>query len=131
MKRSMKRAWLDALRGKGEKVYTQCKGKLHTVEGYCCLGVKADVEGVAWEPIGNRTFAMLGLTWPETMMLSGDHLGGLEDLSLTLPIDSRLTAIASGATLPAQDALSRMNDSGFTFDEIADFIEANIPEEDG
>jgi hypothetical protein len=41
------RAWCEALRsGK----YPQTQKRLRTEEGFCCLGVLADILGAPWEP---------------------------------------------------------------------------------
>jgi hypothetical protein len=40
MNQEIKKLWIDALRS-GE--YGQCKGVLHSEEGYCCLGVLTDI----------------------------------------------------------------------------------------
>ncbi len=44
--------WINALRG---KEFTQDKGQLKSIEGYCCLGVKYEIEGYkpTWHPFYN------------------------------------------------------------------------------
>jgi hypothetical protein len=102
--------WLEALRsGK----YGQCKKKLQDTYGYCCLGVACVVarsEGVS------------------VVMDDGYILGG----SLATQQDVwQWLGLRSGYGVPrfgSGPALTDLNDSGKSFSEIADIIEAH-PEE--
>lgn len=97
--------WLLALRsGK----YKQTKSKLRYHDGFCCLGVRCDLEDpAAW--IGDR--------WNN------------ESEFLPWSLLQKLEMKSSAGRLPFEDregtqmGLSRLNDYGFTFDQIADIIE--------
>lgn len=106
MRAELKKEWLEALRsGK----YKQGESRLRTKEGgYCCLGVLCDVAGLKWE---------YSEDWDGWVAREGDArnpylLGGF-DLESELPPEPR--------------QLWSMNDSGVSFDEIADWIEENVP----
>jgi hypothetical protein len=94
--------WIDELRsGK----YAQGKGKLRPPEGYCCLGVKAQLEGCLIDGKYKGQNAILHKHPAGRMMWDG-----------ILPVEVRLEK-----DLPA--ALAQLNDKGATFAEIADVIE--------
>jgi hypothetical protein len=109
MKREIKEKWLAALRsGK----YQQGRQGLKFKNGqgqvcHCCLGVLAElVEPEAFEKKGNdflfhSSYGFLRLS---------------RDKWLLLPEE-------------AQKTLSDLNDGGRSFDEIADWIEKNVPED--
>lgn len=88
--------WVDALRsGK----YPQTYGYLHDEHGYCCLGVADEVLGLKTE---NKT--CLEGTFQEI---------GLNCHSGSFILDN------------TRCYLTDVNDDGATFEQIADFIEAN------
>jgi hypothetical protein len=120
----VKQAWLAALRS-GD--YEQTKGALRKDDGYCCLGVLCDLavqegvvdewvddgfEGIAYYYFGiGRSIHDGDLPWPvmewagltESNPLGGDNLGDSHDRGL-----------------------AGYNDSGATFKQIADVIEARL-----
>ena len=104
MKRSERDAWVEALRsGK----YQQGRDRLRTNDEYCCLGVLCDLK----DPSAWRDLTYYGAYFHgDDLMFPGEQLSGLDH-----EIESRL---------------SRMNDNGKSFAEIADWIEANIPVEE-
>ena len=103
MDAAVKRKWVEALRsGK----YEQGKGRLRTLDNhFCCLGVLYDiVKPEAWK---QGTFYYLA-----------DGFGG----ALTIDFEDNVN-------LPYKQSniLMGMNDIGKSFNEIADWIEQNIP----
>jgi hypothetical protein len=96
----LKQKWIDALRsGK----YQQGRSALRTKDDrFCCLGVLCDiVDPSGWEPPAAGIYAHLG------------HSG--------LP-DSKFLGDVCGLYAGAAADLSKMNDSGYTFERIADNI---------
>lgn len=104
------KTWTKALRS-GE--YKQTKEFLHHNDGFCCLGVLLDVmvEGDWIRPIGNQ------IAWRFKLDETGETIVGL------LP-----SKVRSDFNISAADErlLARMNDSGTSFEEIADWIESNL-----
>lgn len=97
----IKKKWIEALRS-GR--YTQAKGRLRRGDAFCCLGVLHDCDGGEWDPLGYVT-----------------RPAGRPDGWRLYDGDSR------GLDGEAQDTLVRMNDDAdASFDEIADWIEANL-----
>jgi len=123
MKAQVKADWLAALRsGKYQQVrealYGTIYGDVKDAEGerdilgngYCCLGVLAQVVDPARK------------TWdPET----GGYFGGSPSVGPDANVVAQIALV--GSELPVE-RLASMNDSdNLTFPEIADWIEANIP----
>lgn len=114
MKKELKQKWIDALRsGK----YTQTFGALKRVEEYegnpvgdCCLGVLCEVMELPYVIVGD---GIAEFTFPGTMRDTGSLPYSFMEM---IEID-----------LVDVDRLVGMNDKyGFTFKEIADWIELNI-----
>lgn len=93
----LKARWVAALRS-GE--FPQGHGYLLNDGRYCCLGVLASVYGE-----------------PE------NRIGGYHSISSFSPLDQILDPAYTRAL---QSHLERMNDSGCSFEEIADWIEQNV-----
>lgn len=107
--------WIDALRS-GE--YKQTKETLQDKNGFCCLGVACDL----FIPVREQMMS-------EQMLLEGGH-----------PIDQRnaplwLKEINEDFVFRTRETLASLNDEGilyeedgnkerFTFDEIADVLQA-------
>lgn len=109
MNQEIKQKWLEALRS-GR--YKQGTGVLRRVkEEYCCLGVLCDVVS----PVG----------WDREMLNSHYYYSYDSEYETTdLP-----PALKTLVCITEDDAahLISMNDSkGYTFDQIADWIEANL-----
>lgn len=108
MKAELRQKWIDALRsGK----YTQCTGKLvrnpsEERLSYCCLGVLCDVAG--FKRVGD-TFEM--------------------DMVTTLHFDLTDKALEHFNMKRSQSAclVSLNDDEGQSFEDIADYIEKEIP----
>lgn len=105
--------WIDALRiGK----YEQCRSLLHQGESYCCLGVGVEsLHGAdVWVDIGSEDFVgNVNDLW---------CYGSDEEYEVLYAIDREKL----GLSIADQDHLTSMNDNGYSFDEIADWIEENI-----
>lgn len=104
------KTWTKALRS-GE--YSQVKGHLHRNGGFCCLGVLLDVmvEGDWISPAKDGDpwrFRCDGMTEKYTGMLPRKIRG---DLNISADTERELID---------------MNDSGASFEEIADWIESNM-----
>ena len=120
MKKEIKKQWIEALLSKD---YKQTKGKLHDSNGYCCLGVLCQLHCLAtsgqWKQLPNMT--------SEVKVYS--YLGE----ECTLPDE-----VVDWANLETEDyiegenpitTLTRMNDDGKSFRQIALWIKNNIPEQ--
>lgn len=111
MDAAYKTKWLEALRsGK----YAQDTDYLKTKNGYCCLGVLADVAGIDSELKSS------------TDIYGFDFEGNGNDYTedLELPLDFLLRMDLSRSDT---EELVDMNDErGNTFAEIADYIEENL-----
>ncbi len=104
-----RKQWVEALRsGK----YQQTKNALRDGAGFCCLGVACDISGVG--------------SWDE----DGDHKGRLTYRADNARADVLPIAVQKWLGLKYCDSsfddeqLSAMNDSGVSFDRIADIIES-------
>ena len=110
MKAEIKNRWVEALRS-GE--YKQGLGRLRSKEGrYCCLGVLCDLHakdtGTEWRSCSDLpSFGYLGMS------------GALPD-EVEVWADAQLDAWRESKVI-------RLNDSGSSFTDIADFIEAQWP----
>lgn len=105
MDATLKQKWVEALRG---GAFKQARHNLCDSSGaQCCLGVLATVMGCEWR------FGDPYLKGESIRHLSGEWLA----------------VRACGINYDLQSALSRQNDEGESFSEIADYIEQNIPAE--
>lgn len=119
MDKQLRDKWVAALRS-GE--YKQTTGSLRDTDEnnqhlYCCLGVLCDViDPTKWTVSGHYIFE------------NGTKKGG----SLSAEVSCKLglsALVVEGATI--EDTLVEMNDTDRkSFDEIADFIEREVPVED-
>lgn len=119
--------WLSALRS-GE--YEQIEGFLYTEEGKCCLGVLGCIASVPFEK---------GYEEPDVFVVTDEE--GQDNIAI-LPymyarpfgLDKRVTSSEgaalyeyTGEAIPGesrQQRLAYMNDNGYTFEQVADVIEA-------
>jgi hypothetical protein len=122
MKENVKQEWVTALRS-GE--YEQCNGILRYTElngrqSFCCLGVLTDLarkDGLSVEA-DDGTFIHNdegGWLHPKVM-----DWAGLAEPDPVL----RESSLVISTSLPT--SLSVLNDSGRTFEEIADYIEEHL-----
>lgn len=114
MKQEVAEQWAAALRsGK----YKQTVQRLRDTQGFCCLGVLCDISGIAeWYPIGKESWY-------------GD---ATEQSPVALPTIVREWAGLRTRLADREGhkdmALSQLNDRGYTFEDIADIIDAEWPE---
>jgi hypothetical protein len=104
-----KTQWLAALRS-GE--YPQTDGFLHTLNGYCCLGVAYVLKGGRFEDKLKSCEIYVPL----------DNSCG--DPWCSMPTDTTLEKW--GLDVGAAELLTKMNDDHKSFTEIADWIERNL-----
>jgi len=102
-----KAKWIEALRS---GIYPQTQKILRNDEGFCCLGVACDVFGARWKPARSSDSSYFAVAKGEAQ-------------SAIIP-----TPIRDKIGLGADDewTLTRINDNGHSFAEIADWIEANL-----
>jgi hypothetical protein len=134
MKPEVKKKWLKALRsGK----YEQAQGRLHEDSKFCCLGVLCDLHaketGRKWKLLEEDTH---GGDEEYSYMDEGDLLpkmvmrwAGLRKHATTSGNDVKIKHVADAEPVEDTDnitSLAELNDDGCTFEEIADFIEAQL-----
>lgn len=122
--------WLEALEN---HEFEQTQSRLYDGEGYCCLGVVDKVvfgaefyfEG---DPDGDGTYED---DMGEDLLLHADRVKPLElDVRITDEEFDDLKLLLTRATgqvirdkaVDRQDVLSRLNDAGFSFEAIAEWI---------
>jgi hypothetical protein len=112
MNEQVKQKWVDALRS-GDYQQGQCY--LRTNSGFCCLGVLCDLYGkennVEWNLANNG------------------HNYEFQEFESYLPSSVRKWADLEYCNPPVNDeesTLVRLNDSGSTFEQIADVIEKQL-----
>ena len=111
---ALKAEWLKALRsGKYEQARETLRDtSVRSCPAFCCLGVLCDLyDSKAWKVADS---AMSYSRWEYD---DDDETGELPDT-----FRERVARLSD----PAETHLIRMNDAGKSFDEIADFIEANL-----
>lgn len=105
MRKKLKNEWIAALRS-GE--YKQAKNVLHSADGgFCCIGVLADIG--------------LEFDWEQD---SPKDNWGVDGGCVSMLFDTQLDLLGLGVEVARE--LAGMNDSGNTFNEIADWIEENL-----
>lgn len=117
MNQQVKEKWLSSLRS-GDYKQTQCH--LHTNYGFCCLGVLCDLYGkehnVEWELVNDEDYNYYVFQDEKSILpLSVIEWAGVEDDNPEIC-----------ETPLSQTPLSRLNDNGSTFNEIADLIQKHL-----
>lgn len=108
MNPELKEKWVAALRS---GIYEQGRGYLSRENKFCCLGVLCDVAGLEYTTSGDDIRAY-------------ESGGKLKARSLPLDFSKEQGFLTASGELPNNGVnLSEMNDTGFTFREIADVIE--------
>jgi len=111
MNEQVKEKWLSALRS-GD--YKQTKSCLHKGDGFCCLGVLCDLYGkehnVEWKLVDAGIYYEFQ-DKKAILPLSVIEWAGVED---------------DNPEICGETPLSRLNDTGYTFNEIADIIEEHL-----
>lgn len=145
MKPEVKEKWLKALRS-GE--YKQTIRFLHTKEGFCCLGVLCDIfakeNNFEWKEdvLGQGSNRLiLRLEGTDEKQVLPDHVAvwaGLIDEDGTPMRTVPVEVVVSDDGIPMHTVsvkvkgrtsfvgLTRLNDDGWTFAQIADVIEKNL-----
>ncbi len=116
MDAAVKQLWVVALRS---GAYRQGVGALKVGPAYCCLGVLCDLFGTAedgggfWGPpdYEGEAFVVPNCE-PEQMALPGPVM--------------RWAGLTGCDPMLGNNVASQLNDSGVTFGDIADLIEANL-----
>jgi hypothetical protein len=113
----LKKKWVEALRsGK----YEQTKECLHNDDGYCCLGVLADIKGVEWkrevgEELGEKTFVFYEEEYDTTKQFDT----GIPNYWINVPsVENHLVHMNDGSLYHEIESK--------TFAEIADYIENSV-----
>lgn len=101
MERDVKESWVAALRS---DIYGQTQQRLRSMNNYCCLGVLCDL----LHPEGWRSS---NEGWEHSYNQSMPGAAVMEE---------------SGLGDGDADMLAQMNDDGFTFEDIAAWIEENL-----
>jgi hypothetical protein len=129
MNSKIKEAWVNALRS---DKYEQGSERLRSVSGYCCLGVLCDIyaqeHNTEWEFRGNEETNLQPMDYwyyegeseflPESVM----DWAELKTNNPSLQVD-----VDDGEdSWNYNDDVSNLNDSGYTFSQIADLIEAQL-----
>lgn len=108
MDRELRDKWVAKLRDPETK---QCKGALEKNDSNCCLGVLCNAVGIEkGSPFLTRDIYF--------------HFTSYDEWKSSLPPTG-----FQGLSFKQIQKLYKMNDSGSTFPEIADWIEQNIPVE--
>lgn len=117
MDESMKKKWLDALRSnkyQQGRYFLQRKGK------FCCLGVLCEIAEVPAVLTQDATY---------TEEIAEGKLYAY-DGNTSCPNPILLEKLGLGSTdysrMEIVDQLTKMNDNGQSFEEIADYIEKNL-----
>ncbi|MBR1122147.1 hypothetical protein JQ628_11530 [Bradyrhizobium lablabi] len=110
MDAELKAKWVEALRsGRYEQDSGSLISRVGRRSSFCCLGVLCDTQGTQWGEIGDA-----GL------------LDGIEVRDAGRSYLSPFALARFGLDESQQQKLAGMNDAGRSFDEIADYIEANL-----
>jgi hypothetical protein len=122
MNPDVKIKWLEALRsGK----YQQGRLRLKRGHSYCCLGVLCDLRGNQWDvndryPSGN--YKESSLLPPEVAEWAGFPMN-IDSPAISYKLVAGDKRLLPGYKESESISLSILNDSGFTFQEIANLIE--------
>lgn len=124
MNKEMIEKWIEALRS-GEYKQGQRFLRVDTDEGprYCCLGVLADLIGCSWKPTSKWEPGGKDGTGIQAAIAPGEGESVLSPYMTALLHENNLwERYGFGRHVP-QHVLTGLNDSGMTFDEIANRIE--------
>ena len=114
MNEQVKENWLSALRS-GD--YKQTQLKLHTDDGFCCLGVLCDLYGkehnVEWDLVEDEDHSYYEFQDKESHLPSS--------VMEWAGVEGQNPDIDNGT-----ETLATLNDTGCTFEEIADIIQEHL-----
>lgn len=121
MNAKVKEAWLKALRS-GE--YQQGRDFLHRDSSFCCLGVLCDLYA---KSTGNGNWVVQGDNEFYTFVSSSGDMDTCLPESVLSWADMPIYAPEGAPELKASNqSLAGLNDAGFTFSQLADYIEENL-----
>jgi len=129
MNKKWKKKWVKALRS-GD--YEQCTGKLHKAgDGFCCLGVLCDIVGAGrWKKKDRDSIYPKNHQKPipvKEMFYVGEDSESSEVLPAFIfeevGLDNSNPYVQTNGD---GDTLSELNDGGYNFNSIADFIEESL-----
>lgn len=119
MNSEIKAKWIHALRVDPQYIQDPNGGRLKTTNGYCCLGVLCDLyvkeKGIEWSNDDNHKFS----------------LNGLNDFLPPAVVDwAGLTNNNPDVVMSTDEqvykTLAELNDDGYSFDDLANLIEAKL-----
>ena len=131
MNPEVKQKWIDALRsGK----YEQGSEKLRSVSGYCCLGVLCDLyaqeHDTQWEFRGNEETNLQPMDYwyyeGESEFLPESVMDWAELKTHNPTVRVYCEDSDDEDTCYYNDEIANVNDSGYSFNQIADTIEAQL-----
>lgn len=119
----IKEKWVEALRSGN---YKQDIGVLREDDRFCCLGVLGDIsDEYEWRKEGDVSYTLCRKDDHRynggTVYLPGSSLPGIFDYGEGEP-----TGYNTQQAYDVQKILARLNDDRFSFDDIADVIEAAL-----
>ena len=131
MNPEVKQKWIDALRSGN---YEQGSEKLRTVNGYCCLGVLCDIyaqeNDTQWKFMGNEetNFQLMDYWYfldqseflPESVM----NWAGLRTHNPSVRVYCEDSDDEDQRYY--NDEIANVNDSGYSFSQIADIIQQQL-----
>ncbi len=119
MDKQLKTKWVKALRSgkyRQGRVYLRIAATHGGHPKHCCLGVLCDVMGKDMKDIATNNRQMLSEVVDAGKVLGRDRF----------PAMAGLRNYTENDKFDAEGLLAEMNDSGFKFREIADWIEENL-----
>lgn len=131
MNKEIKEKWLAALRS-GQ--YVQGQNHLHSLEDgqhkFCCLGVLCDIMGEEWaEQEGTQVFETSKGESGGLSLATYDSLGIWGTVRRDIPGRSSIDESIPYHLMAFNDGVAVGEERAWTFEEIADWIEENIPED--
>ncbi len=124
MNTTIKQKWVEALRS-GE--YKQTKSKLHDDEGFCCLGVLCDLyrkehnDSITWKLVKDDIFKIV-FQFNDNEGIPPKIVREWAGIENSIDDDNN----PYGSYNEKRDSLVNDNDTGKTFEEIAQIIEEHF-----
>ena len=119
--------------GKFKQGVLKLKRKTESGEyAYCCLGVMCELQGLPFEESElNGVYSVSGIKNPEDVGTAGliqeacDYWGVDSSLGHFDDVLERPKSVEKHSNIGRASNLSWLNDTGYTFEQIADIIELN------
>ena len=117
--RKTKKAWVKALRsGKYKQGFNALKRTHEEKAVYCCLGVLCNIKGVRWRNSGTKSsFTLENTLYP---YMNNKCVGNRTDES------GLINSSFCDLSVETQKLLALKNDDGWSFNDIADYIERRL-----